>query len=79
MAEAIHITGDNYLEVKEFVDVRAKLIRHYGRNIGNIQSEMSLGRLPTDGYFVFESGTMDYLTVDEFSEMYKPCPGLWHD
>lgn len=71
-AEAFHIMADNWLKAIKFVAERTELIEHYGRKMGNIQSVISLGRFPKDGYFVLDSGTMDYLTVEEFNEMYKP-------
>ena len=70
--EAFHITAGNWLKAIEFVTERMWLINQYGRNMGSIYSLTSLGKFPTDGYFVLDSGTMDYLTVEEFNEMYKP-------
>jgi hypothetical protein len=71
-AEAFHITSANWIKAIKSVVDRTELICHYGRKMANIQSGMSIGRFPNDGYFVLDNGTMDYLTEDEFNEMYKP-------
>ena len=71
-AEAFHITSANWLKAIKSVVDRTELTWHYGRKMANIQSGMSIGRFPNDGYFVLDNGTMDYLTEDEFNEMYKP-------
>lgn len=40
-AEAFNIMADNWLKAIKFVAERTKLIEHYGRKMGNIQSVIS--------------------------------------
>lgn len=65
-AEAIRISTDNWTEVACLVEEYKEKMRMENRG------KMKCSTLPFDGYIVLDGGTTEYLTKEEFNEMYKP-------